>query len=353
MSSVVGLDIGMDVLRAIEVENADKAKPTIVRYGEAALPAGAVVGGEVREINTVAESLKKLWSSAGFKSKNVVIGMGNQRVFARDLTVPRQGLEQIRQTLPFQVQDVLPMPVSDALLDFYPISEGEGDGGLVVNGLLIAAVKEAVLGNVKAVRKAGLTAVQVDVLPFALTRALTRGSLGSGTLALIDVGATTTNVVIVDAGVPQFIRMIPAGGNDLTKAVMSKLEIDPKRADAVKRARGISTVAPTSEQERSLDEVIYATVGELLGSLRSTISYFATSRPDKPVRGVVLSGGASQLIGFAEALSDMLRLQVISAEPFAGVEVAKATGKGAARVDTTADPRSMTMALGLALGSAA
>lgn len=353
MSSIVGLDIGMDVLRAIEVENADKAKPVIVRFGAASLPTGAVVGGEVREINTVAESLKRLWSSAGFKSKNVVIGMGNQRVFARDLTVPRQGIEQIRQTLPFQVQDVLPMPVSDALLDFYPISEGEGEGGLVVNGLLIAAVKEAVLANVKAVRKAGLTAVQVDVLPFALTRALTRGAMGSGTLALIDIGATTTNVVIVDAGVPQFIRMIPAGGNDLTNAVMSKLELDRARAEAAKRARGLSAVAPTSPQEHSLDEVIYATIGELLGSLRSTINYFATSRPDKPVVGVVLSGGASHLEGFAGALSDMLRLRVVQAEPFAGVEVAKASGKNVPKDDVSVDPRSLTMALGLALGSAA
>ncbi|MCU1424735.1 MAG: pilus assembly protein PilM, partial [Microbacteriaceae bacterium] len=170
--SVVGLDFGSTSIRAVEISDPTKPKPTIVRFLEVPLPPNSAVKGEVLEIDTVASALKQLWSKAGFKTKRVIIGVGSQRVIARDMSVPKMPLDRIRESLPFLVQDMLPVPVSEALLDFYPISEGTSKNGPVINGLLIAAVKEAVMANVRAVQQAGLDPVEVDLIPFALTRAL-------------------------------------------------------------------------------------------------------------------------------------------------------------------------------------
>ena len=84
--SIVGVDIGSTTLRAVELADAAKPRPTLLRYHEVLLPEGAVSRGEVLEPNTVADALKHLWSEGGFKSKDVVLGMGNQRVLARDLS---------------------------------------------------------------------------------------------------------------------------------------------------------------------------------------------------------------------------------------------------------------------------
>src|SRR6478609_7394869 len=169
-SSIVGVDIGNGMIRAVEVADAAKPKPTILRHAELPLPEGAVSRGEVLEPNTVAGALRSLWSKGGFKTREVVLGMGNQRVLARDLTMPLMSIERVRESLPFHVQDMLPVPVADALLDFYPVSYGQSESGPVVNGLLIAAVKDAVLANVRAAELAGLTPVDVDLIPFALSR---------------------------------------------------------------------------------------------------------------------------------------------------------------------------------------
>src|SRR5450830_1169967 len=193
-SSVVGVDIGSTSVRAVEVNAASRSKPTLVRFLEIALPEGAVSRGEVIEPHTVGAVIKRIWSSGGFKSKNVVLGMGNQRVLARDLTVPRASLAHIREALPFQVQDMLPVPVADAILDFYPISESTTENGPVVHGLLIAAIKDAVLGNVKAVQQAGLNPLEVDLIPFALSRVLINRLGLKGTIVLIDVGANAASV---------------------------------------------------------------------------------------------------------------------------------------------------------------
>ncbi|WP_345761936.1 type IV pilus assembly protein PilM [Diaminobutyricibacter sp. McL0608] len=288
--SVVGIDIGSSSLRAVEVADADKSKPTLLRHHEVPLPVGAVSRGEVLEPNTVAASLKHLWTQAGFKSKSVVLGMGNQRVLARDLSVPRMSRERIRETLPFQVQDMLPVPVAEALLDFYPVSESMGENGPQLNGLLVAAVKDAVLGNVKATQLAGLTTVDVDLIPFALCRVLLTRPRMSGTIALIDIGANTTSVVIANGGVPQFVRIIPTGGADLTEALRSGLEIETGEAEMLKRSIGLAKQVNTLEEHRAV-EIIYQVTSDLLTSLRNTVSYFINTRPQDPVRQLVVTGG--------------------------------------------------------------
>ena len=344
---VVGLDIGSTTVRAVEVENPNKAKPTIIKYHEVALPAGAARSGEVLEAHTVASAVKTLWSTGGFTSKNVVLGIGNQRVLARDLTLPKMTPLQIRESLPFQVQDMLPIPVSEALLDFYPVSEGVGDSGPVVNGLLVAAVKESVLANISAVRLAGLQTVEVDLIPFALTRVQTRAVGTQGAVALIDVGSATTTVVVTIAGVPQFVRLIPIGGQDVTKAIASRLELDEGVAEQAKRALGLPFGMPTPEQ-RAVMEIIYEITTELLNSLRNTLSYYDNTHDTGNVERIILSGGGSQLNGFSNALSELTRTQVVAIDPFGSLTLGR---KADVRGDDARGP--MTVALGLALGSEA
>ena len=81
----------------------------------------------------------------------------------------------------------------------------------MVRGLLIAAVKQAVLANVNATQLAGLTTVDVDLIPFALSRVLLSRPGVRGTVALVDIGGSTTSVVIASDGVPQFVRIIATG----------------------------------------------------------------------------------------------------------------------------------------------
>ena len=344
---IVGIDIGSTSVRAVEIEGALKARPTVVRLHEVPLPSGAAKSGEVLETHTVASALKRLWSAGGFKSKDVVLGMGNQRVIARDLVVPKMSLTQIRESLPFQVQDMLPMPVSEALLDFYPISEGEGTNGPVVNGLLVAAVKQSVLANVDAALLAGLTPVEVDLIPFALSRLQARAHGGSGTIAIVDVGSATTNVVIIIGGVPQFVRIIPAGGNDATLAIAMSLEIEEGIAENAKRALGLAPSAVNPEHRPILEHIHRATA-ELLNSIRNTLSYFDNTHQVANVERIVLSGGGARLAGFAAALQELTRTEVVLSDPFATLAVSKSVGQ--APVETR---DSMSVALGLALGSAA
>ncbi|WP_425844265.1 type IV pilus assembly protein PilM [Agrococcus sp. TSP3-2-1] len=342
-NSTVGLDIGATGIRAAEVTRGRKGL-ALARYHSIALPPGAVVRGEVNESHVVTGALRELWKRGRFSSKRVVLGVGNDRVLARELTVPAAPLPMIRESLPFQVQDLLPVPISEAILDFYPISDaGQGQ----VHGLLVAAVKEGVLSTIEAVRRAKLEPVAVDFVPFALTRALPQRLDDRDAIAVVDVGAHTTTVVISREGVPHFVRIIPTGGDEVTQTLHSRLQLERPVAEDAKRALGLG-IQGFMPHEQPVIEAIREVTGELVTGVRNTVSYFASARPDLPVRRVVLTGDGASLGGFSAALGEVMRMPIDWGDPLASIAVRERD-----RQRTSAEANRSAVALGLAMRSAA
>lgn len=342
--SIVGLDFGHGVIRAAEVAHADKARPTLLRYHEVGVPLSAIDRGEVVERETVTAALKQLWSRGGFKSKKVVLGVGNQRTLVREVTLPKVPANRIKESLPFQVQDVLPVSVAEALLDFYPVSETQEEGRDVVNGLLVAAIKEAVLVNVQTVQKAGLDPIDVDLLPFAIARAhLPAGS--RGTVALVHVGAVTTSVLVAVDEVPQFVRIIQNGGDDVNRALVSQLGMDADQAEQAKRGFGLAQQGVTAEWRPAV-ELIYRVTGELMGSIRNTLNFYTGNRPGSIIERILLSGGGAALPGFAAALGEATRIPVSAPDAAERLTIARNATAGTRPAST-----GLPVAAGLALGS--
>lgn len=347
-STIVGLDIGNGVLRAAEIADAHRPRPTLVRYGSITVPAGTVARGEVIEKGTFASALKQLWSTAGFKTRKVVLGMGNQRVLVRDVSVPKAPLAQIRESLPFHVQDFLPVPVADALLDFYPISGSTTENGEMINGLLIAAIKEAVLNNVDAVQSAGLQPVEVDLTQFALARALLAGDDGRGTVALVHVGAQSTSLVIARDGIPQFVRIVSNGGDDVSAALASKLGLEPARIEQVKAGLGLAPGGSDPQWAPAVTAMTEATA-DLLDTVRNTLSFYLNTRPGATIDRALISGGGAQLPGFAQALAEATRLPVGTPDVLQRMTIGRTVDSARLESERAAFP----VAAGLALGSRA
>ncbi len=345
---VVGVDIGSTLLRAVEIDDASKARPTVVRAHEVPLPDGSVKRGEILEVNTVASAFKRLWAGGGFRSKDVALGIGGQSVIVRDLAVPRMPLAQIKESLQFQVQDLLPVPVNDAVLDYYPIGEGQNESGPIVNGLLVAAFKQAVTTNVTAATMAGLNPVSMDLLPFAMTRVHTMSSPTSGYAVHMNIGANATSIVIVQGGVPLFVRIVPAGGDDTTRALMTRLPAPRDKAEALKRDLGLTSAGSTDEH-RVAAEVIHESTSELLTAVRNTLAYFAGVRAGVVFDHLSVAGGATKMRGFASALAESTRISVVPVNPTSGVIVAR----GLRGNNGDEQLQSYITAIGLAVGSAA
>lgn len=345
---VIGLDIGTSCVRAAELEfRGPKAAPTLLRFGQVNLPIGAVRDGEVVQQDVVVGALRQLWKEGKFEHRDVVMGVGNQRVIVRDLDLPWMPLPQLRASLPFQVQELLPMATDEALLDFYPTGVVDGPQGRMAQGMLVAAQRDTVNANVLAVEAAGLRPSMVDLNAFALIRSLARGELAGCAAAFVDIGASVTNVVVADHGVPRLVRSLPVGGHSVTNAVASALGVSAADAEAIKREVGIGFASSPERQPAA--EAIANVVRSLVESIRNTFVYYSSSRPGNLIDVVVLTGGGSHLPGFGQYLSSASRLPVTVGDPLAGL----ASAKTARRESLAGFESLIALPVGLAYGVAA
>nr|WP_210737015.1 type IV pilus assembly protein PilM [Cellulomonas hominis] len=349
---VIGLDIGTSAVRAAELaltppSKRSRSTATLTRFGSVALPPGAVRDGEVAEPEIVAGALKRLWAEQRFASKEVVIGVGNQRVVVRELDLPWMPPDQVRAALPFQVQELLPMPIDEALLDFFPTGQTDGPQGQMMHGMLVAAQRDTVRANVMAVESAGLRPLMVDLSAFALMRALVRGDYADRVVGLVEIGASTTQVVVAAHGVPRLVRTIPLGGEQVTTALAQRLSIATPEAEALKREAGLGFVSPP--ELRDAGDVISSVVNGLVEAVRNTFVYYQGNNPGAGIEGVLLTGGGAHLPGLGQFLASASRLPVAYGDVLADVRLDKAVapriGEGMGTL--------VAMSIGLAYGAAA
>ena len=245
----MGLDIGTSGVRAAEITTS-KGGATLERFGQVALPAGAVRDGEVIDADAVAAAVKQLWAQAKFSTKKVIVGVANQKVVVRQVDLPWLPVGELRKSLAFQVQDYIPMPVEQAILDFHPLEEFTNDaGGRMLRVLLVAAARDMVGSALAAVEKAGLQPSMVDLTSFAVLRSQVTASSGFAVEAeaLVDVGASVTNIVVHQSGVPRFVRILLMGGSDITEAVAERLGVPAEEAEAVKQSAGLALIPGQAE----------------------------------------------------------------------------------------------------------
>lgn len=346
---MIGLDIGTTQVRAAEVEFGSggpsaRTRPRLVRVGVAQLPPGAVREGEVVERSTVGSTIKRLWAENKFGSKNVILGIGNQRVVVRDLDLPAMPMAQVRSSLPFQVQNLIPVAVDDAILDFLPVEMRSSEGGDVMQGLLVAATKDTVTANTAAVETAGLRPVVVDLSAFALARSMARGEALEHTVAIIDIGARVTTVAVVAYGVPRMVRMLPSGGQDITEAVAAAMQIPLDQAEVAKRSIGVG-YSQGPETQRAAEQTM-TVVSALVEAVRNTMVFYNSTHPGATVEHLLLTGGGSQLPGLGQYLATATRLPVTPGQPFDSID--RATDRRLVEQQHT-----LAIALGLAMGVAA
>jgi type IV pilus assembly protein PilM len=310
--------------------------------------------GEVVDTDAVAEAIKHLWRTVKFGSKKVVLGVANQKVIVRQVDLPWLPLDELRSSLSYQVQDFIPMPVEQAILDFHPVEEFEVDGRRMLRVLLVAAARDMVTTLLETVTKAGLTATQVDLTPFAVLRSLaTVDSFGVNTLAdaeaLVDVGSKITNIVVHQNGVPRFVRVLLMGGDNVTEAVAERMGVPFEDAAGIKHQGSLGAVPGVATSENPADRVIEAAGHTFAEEVRGSLDYYLAQAGSVPLRRIVVSGGGARLGGLAQRLALATRLPVEPASPLSALKVGK-TGLTDEQL-TFVEPL-VTVPVGLAMGVA-
>lgn len=308
----VGVDVGSTAVRVAEVATGDV--PVIVRAAQVSLPPGAVEAGEVRQPEVVAEALRDLWGKSGVKSKQVYLGVGNQRIVVREVAIPWLPEKELRGTLPFQVQEFIPISADEAVLDFDPLGELDQGGRRMQRILLVAAHKAMINPLLEAVQAAKLDPVGIDLTPFAVVRAIGTGDEAldldtPGDEAVVDIGAQVTSICVHDRGITRFVRMLPSGGRDVSLAIARGLGVSDEDAERLKRGGSVAT--ETGEVDLAqVRRLALERAGSFVDEVRSSLEFYAAQFSGARIARVIVTGGGSRLDGFLELLQERIPVPV-------------------------------------------
>lgn len=340
MAVNVGLDIGATGVRAVALDTG-KQPPVIRRIGQVDIAPGAVVAGEIIDAPAVTEAISRLWKEAKLPKRRIVLGLANQRVIVRQVDVPRMSEQELAEALPFQVQEYIPIPVEETFLDFVPIEEfTTPDGEPMLSILVVAAQREMVDLLMATVNAAGITPIAVDLQSFGLIRALFYGDFDlDAVAAVVDIGSGVSQVVLVRAGEPRFVRLLQMGGEDFTSALVDGLDVTWDEAEELKRQVGVTPVGgvvaaagdpsiPVEEEhisplETQAQVILDRQAERFIEEVRGSVNFYLGQSDDPELSRIIVSGNGARLPHLANRLGDALGARIEPARVIEGLNTGK------------------------------
>lgn len=299
------------------------------------------MNGVVQEPGALTAALKQLWHEQKFSAHRVILGIANQQVLVRQLTIPDLDPHQRAKALPFQAQEIVALPIDQVVLDFCQLGGADPETDLV-SGLLLATPRAPVLSAVSAVERAGLKVARVDLSSFGSLRSIADDE--PAVEAVVDIGAQLTTVLIHQRGVPRLVRTLARGGQQLTEQVSDRMSLNELEAESAKRDVGLD--GEHSELTRTLAEALRPLVAEI----RTSVQYYRASSTGEQLTRMSLTGGGSRLMGITDLLEEQLGLPTRVVDPTQHLD----HGLGSELMGQDERPQDLSaVSVGLAMGAAA
>jgi type IV pilus assembly protein PilM len=340
--SVLGIDIGSSSIKVVQLR---KKGPQAVleTYGELSLGpyAGTPVGSATNlSQEKIIEALNDLLTE---KEVNVTSRLCGVAIpFSSSLMsvmrLPEVSGKELAEMIPLEARKYIPVPMSEVTLDWsvIPKSDGPNDTSeteeasfqnpslpqlqkktAMVNVLVVAIHNETLARMSEVVKACNLSAGFFEIEIFSTLRSVVEENLQP--VMILDMGAVTTKLFIVERGVLKASHTVNSGGQDITNDIAKSLGISADQAEVMKRKYGLLDGAPESETGgKHVQDIITNTLDYVFGEAnRIVIDY--EKKFNKPVSRIVMIGGGSALKGLNEAAKNGFQTEVVSGDPFSKV----------------------------------
>jgi len=339
--SLVGLDIGSSAVKAVELKPAGKGFK-VAAFGSEPVPPDSIVDGAIIDGGAVADAIRRLFTGGAIKTKDVAASLSGNAVIVKKISLPQMSQAELAESIYWEAEQYIPFDIQDVNLDYQILDKG-GDGKSTMDVLLVAAKKEKIADYTGVIAQAGRSAVVVDVDAFALQNAyeVNYGIEPGAVVALLNAGASATNINILNGDQSVFTRDISIGGNAYTEALQKELNLPFDLADQLKRGMPVDGITYDDAKP-----VLRAVTENVMLEIQKTFDFFKTTASSERIDRIMLSGGASRAEGFTEMLSERFDVPVEGLDPFKRVsfESKKFQIESAGEVAPTA-----AVAVGLAL----
>ena len=299
------MDIGTRLIKAVEVSLEENAtRLTKFHFAEIDFPLGREKTGE---------ALKTLLEKFRPGTKSVNISLSAPSAIVRFISMPEMKEDDLKNSLRFEAEKYIPFNISEVFIDAV-IIPGKAGETKQMRVLLAAAKKEAVYACLAMLKEAGLSASLADIDSFACFNAFCnsfRKLDESKSTALLNIGYTHTNVLVLRGDQPFFTRDIQTGSKDIAKAVSAEFQVGEKEADKL--------IFNPGENALRVFEVAKGVLNDFVEELRLSFGYYE-NQYGSTINEIYLSGGAAHLGGISGHLEENFGVKPVLWDPFAGFE---------------------------------
>ena len=327
--SVVGIDIGSHTIKAVQIEP-HRHGWRVLRAGSTPTPSGSVRDGAVQDIESVSSVIGDLLRASSMDAASAVVAVSGPTVAVRQIRLPRLPDNQLARVIRFEAAKHLPNTADDMALA-YEVMGASADDSRQSDAMLVAAPRAVVESRVAAIDRLGIDTAAVDIEAFALQRAIVEVDSADyadkSLRALVDIGATHTEVTLMSGDRFVLTRSVPIAGDVFSTSLVQHYSIDVAEAEARKTRADMSVlVSGVGERdELELAKVIQTSVDDLLREIRRSIQFFQSQLNESGsaihLSEILLTGGAAQMRGLPEFVTARLGIPARLVDPMLGSRV--------------------------------
>ncbi|MFA5029188.1 MAG: pilus assembly protein PilM [Patescibacteria group bacterium] len=339
--SYVGVDLGSASIKIVELANINH-RPKLITYGFTEKKLAGWAGEDALErTEETAQVIKDVYSKARIGSSKAIAALPNFSVFTSILNLPEMPKKELASAIGWEAKKIIPMPLEDIILDWKVIKETAEDGKVLKNNginpgaeinlqevnsfkkiftkpkknlkiLLTGASKNLVKKYIDIFRRSGLNLLSLETESFALIRSLVGND--KSIIMLVDLGATTSSITVVDGGVPVLSRSIEVGGMMITKAVSASLNVNLERAEQFKQDMSLGG----EEADNSLPQIVERSFSSIFNEIKYTVNLYQEQN-NKKIEKIILTGGSALLGNLTGYLSRALNINTYIGDPWSRV----------------------------------
>jgi len=323
-TSVLGIDIGSSAIKVVQIRK-KRGRAVLETYGELALgPYGSIEVGRAVSLpqEKTVEAIKDILREA--KTTTLVCGtaLPLSSSLITFITVPDVPEKQLGEVVAIEARKYIPVPLNEVLLDWsvipkeetYVTDEDVSKTEKKGSDVLVVAIHNEYLNSYQAIMAgSALTPSFYEIEIFSAIRAVL--DQGLSTNMIIDFGARSTKLYIVERGILRTAHIINKGSQDITLALSKAMSVPVSEAESMKRTFGLKG----GPEYKELTEIITVNLDYIFYEANATLLNYQ-KKYAKNISKVVLTGGGVLLKGFVDIAKISFQTDVVYADPFGKLE---------------------------------
>jgi len=308
---VLGIDIGSSSIKVVELEEIG-TKYQLKNIGEVPIAQGLIVGKSIEDSEAVSTTLSGLLDDMGVESDDAAVSISGDPVLIKRVSLPGMSSAELKKSIKWEMEQLSSGGVLEFNYDYQVIRTPNSHDKIDV--LIVAVNRNVTREYLSILSNVGLNPVVIDLDVFSLENMYqVNYPDAQGLLALVNIGASVTNILIIHNGEAVFARDLPIGGGLYSDTIMSDMDLTYDQAEEVKHTQRAGLT------DQRIVILSNSFINSISKEIKLTIDYFSAAHSDENVKRIMIGGGTANVPGLKEYLSEITQCYVGILNPFRNI----------------------------------